>query len=393
MLSTEEHIAQLIFLHLQGMTDEQQEEELSRWRDASAGHEALFQRMQSSEHAEKSISRFVKTAEERECGWLILQEKMDIRPKVKPAKTISWYWYAAMITVLLSVGGMMSYYSGIRGNKSDELLVVKNTLTQPGSRAILMLPDGSEFDLKNENSRGALLQEKFSLSVNEESLSYQNVATGDSTVVYHTLKVPRGGEYILMLSDSTEVYLNADTRLRYPVSFQGKERKVYLSGEAYFKVKKDERKPFIVEAEHVEVKVLGTTFNVRAYGDEQEIQTTLESGKVLVSAAGQRVNLVPGKQAVFNKQTSVLDARDVDIDLFMAWKEGRLMYDNYPLEKVLTDLSRWYAFDVFYSRDELRSYKFSLNMKKHEAFTQVLELIEKTGDIRFEVKNKTVIVK
>ena len=139
--------------------------------------------------------------------------------------------------------------------------------------------------------------------------------------------------------------------------------------------------------------MLGTTFGVRAYEDEKEIQTTLESGKVLVSAGGHKVNLVPNEQARFDKSKSVLSVEDVDIDLYLAWKDGRLMYDNCPLEKILNDLGRWYAFDVFYSREEARSYQFSVNMKKHEVFTRVLELIEKTGDIQFEIKGKTVIVK
>ena len=149
----------------------------------------------------------------------------------------------------------------------------------------------------------------------------------------------------------------------------------------------------MVEAQQMEILVLGTTFGVRAYEDEKEIQTTLESGKVLVSAGGYKVNLVPNEQARFDKSKSVLSVEDVDIDLYLAWKDGRLMYDNCPLEKILNDLGRWYAFDVFYSREEARSYQFSVNMKKHEVFTRVLELIEKTGDIKFEIKGKTVIVK
>ncbi len=139
--------------------------------------------------------------------------------------------------------------------------------------------------------------------------------------------------------------------------------------------------------------MLGTTFGVRAYEDENDIQTTLESGKVVVRAAGQSVNLVPDRQALFDKSTGGIEVRDVDVDLYLAWAKGRLVYDDCPLEKILADLGRWYAFDVFYRRDELRSYKFSLNMKKHEAFTRVLELIEKTGDIQFDIEGKTVIVK
>jgi len=177
------------------------------------------------------------------------------------------------------------------------------------------------------------------------------------------------------------------------VKFQGKERKVYLTGEAYFKVAKNTEHPFVVTAGELEVLVTGTTFGVRAYKDEKDIQTTLESGQVTVRVEGKSVKLVPNKQVLFNKSTMGLEVRDVDVDLYLAWVDGRLVYDNCPLEKILTDLGRWYNIDVFYSRDELRSYQFSLNMKKHEEFTQVLELIGKTGEVQFEIKDNTVIVK
>lgn len=393
MLEKENHIARLIFLHIQGLVDEMQEKELEEWRNASPRHEALFQRMQSNEHVEKSITRFVKTEKEMEAGWLVLRKELNARRGKKSIKATKWFRYAAVIVMILSVGGIVAYYFGTREEHSGVQVVVKNELLQPGSRAILILPDGYKVDLKNEASRAMLMQEKLSLSLDEGSLSYGNILPGDTIVEYHTLKVPRGGEYVLVLSDSTEIYLNADTWLKYPVSFQGEERRVYLSGEAYFKVKRDESKPFIVEMSRLEVGVLGTTFGVRAYEDENDIQTTLESGKVVVRAAGQSEHLIPGKQASFDKTTGRIEVRDVDVDLYLAWAKGRLMYDNCPLENILSDLGRWYAFDVFYSREELRSYKFSLNMKKHEAFTQVLELIEKTGDIQFDIEGRTVIVK
>lgn len=394
MLKREGHIARLIFLHIQGLADEIQEKELTEWRAESSRHEVLFQRMLSGEHIEKSLSRFVKTEEESASGWRVLQEEMKKRRGMEPVKRVKWFYrVACAIILLLSVGGLALYYAGDKSGSGNEVALANNDFTQPGSRAILILPDGSKVDLENENSRHELVKTNESLSVSDESLTYGNILERDTAEIYHTLVIPRGGEYVLTLSDSTVVYLNADSRLTYPVNFKGDKRKVLLAGEAYFQVKRDEKKPFVVEAQQMEILVLGTTFGVRAYEDEKEIQTTLESGKVLVSAGGHKVNLVPNEQARFDKSKSVLSVEDVDIDLYLAWKDGRLMYDNCPLEKILNDLGRWYAFDVFYSREEARSYQFSVNMKKHEVFTRVLELIEKTGDIQFEIKGKTVIVK
>lgn len=388
MLSKEEHIARLIFLHVQGMTDDVQEKELNEWRSVSPRHEELFQRMLSSEHVEKSISRFVKTEEEKERGWRQLQHKAR---SSRSARKIKWFPYAATIALLLSVGGVF-YFSGDK-EQTEILPIAKNEVQVPCSRAVLILPDGRKVDLENEVLRSDLAQSDSLLLVSARSLRYRDIDSPDTTEVFHTLEIPRGGEYLLTLSDGTMIYLNSESTLSFPVKFQGKERKVYLTGEAYFKVAKNTEHPFVVTAGELDVLVTGTTFGVRAYKDEKDIQTTLESGHVTVRVEGKSVKLVPNKQALFNKLTMGLEVRDVDVDLYLAWADGRLVYDNCPLEKILTDLGRWYNMDVFYSRDELRSYQFSLNMKKHEEFIQVLELIGKTGEVQFEVKDNTVIVR
>ena len=388
MLSKEEHIARLIFLHIQGMTDNAQEKELNEWRSVSPRHEELFQRMLSSEHVEKSISRFVKTEEEEERGWRQLQQKARSGRSVRKIK---WFPYAAAIVLILSVGGVF-YFSGDK-EQTEILPIAKNEVQVPGSRAVLILPDGRKVDLENEVLRSDLAQSDSLLLVSARSLKYRDIDSPDTTEIFHTLEIPRGGEYLLTLSDGTMIYLNSESTLSFPVKFQGKERKVYLTGEAYFKVAKNTEHPFVVTAGELEVLVTGTTFGVRAYKDEKDIQTTLESGQVTVRVEGKSVKLVPNKQVLFNKLTMGMEVRDVDVDLYLAWADGRLVYDNCPLEKILTDLGRWYNIDVFYSRDELRSYQFSLNMKKHEEFTQVLELIGKTGEVQFEIKDNTVIVK
>lgn len=388
MLSKEEHIARLIFLHIQGMTDNVQEKELNEWRSVSPRHEELFQRMLSSEHVEKSISRFVKTEEEEERGWWQLQQRARSGRSVRKIK---WFPYVAAIVLILSVGGVF-YFSGDK-EQTEILPIAKNEVQVPGSRAVLILPDGRKVDLENEVLRSDLAQSDSLLLVSARSLKYRDIDSPDTTEIFHTLEIPRGGEYLLTLSDGTMIYLNSESTLSFPVKFQGKERKVYLTGEAYFKVAKNTEHPFVVTAGELEVLVTGTTFGVRAYKDEKDIQTTLESGQVTVRVEGKSVKLVPNKQVLFNKSTMGLEVRDVDVDLYLAWADGRLVYDNCPLEKILTDLGRWYNIDVFYSRDELRSYQFSLNMKKHEEFTQVLELIGKTGEVQFEIKDNTVIVK
>ena len=166
-----------------------------------------------------------------------------------------------------------------------------------------------------------------------------------------------------------------------------------MKGEAYFDVKRDTNKPFIVEANSLEVRVLGTEFGVRAYQDETCIRTTLKKGKVSVENEGSGVVLTPGMQASFDKETSKMDVQEVNVDLFLAWKDGRLVFDNCSLENILKDLGKWYDFDVRYEREDTRLIPFSLNIKKHDAFAEVLHLLEDTGCVEFDIEDNIVIVK
>ena len=330
----------------------------------------------------------MKTKEEEEKGWQKLRLK---KLSSRSVRVMGWISYAAVVILLLSVGSMFYFFGN--GEQREILPMAKNEVQTPGFRAVLVLPDGRKVDLKDEKLRSNLAENDSLLLVKANSLEYRDIVTSDTTEIFHMLEIPRGGEYLLSLSDGTVIYLNSESTLRFPVKFQGKERKVYLTGEAYFKVAKNTERPFVVTAGELDVLVTGTTFGVRAYKDEKDIQTTLESGHVTVRVEGKSVKLIPNKQALFDKLTMGLEVRDVDVDLYLAWADGRLVYDNCPLEKILSDLGRWYNINVFYNRDELRSYQFSLNMKKHEEFTQVLELIGKTGEVQFEIKDNTVIVK
>ena len=139
--------------------------------------------------------------------------------------------------------------------------------------------------------------------------------------------------------------------------------------------------------------MLGTTFGIRAYADEREIRTTLVSGRVNVSAGKQVYELKPSEQAVFDKQTEAVKVAAVDTELFVGWKDGRLVFDNCSLERILKDLGRWYSFEVFYATSAAKEIPFSLNIRKHEKFAQVLELMQSTGKIQFEINKNTVIVK
>ena len=195
------------------------------------------------------------------------------------------------------------------------------------------------------------------------------------------------------LPDGTIVWLNNNTKLIYPEAFSSTERSVYLEGEAYFKVTKNKARPFVVKSQGQEIKVLGTSFGVRSYQEETSIFTTLVSGSVEVQGTHGKVRLTPSHQAVYDKNSKDIAIKQVNTELYTGWKNGKMLYDNCPLEEILRDLKRWYSFEVFYTNSQSQQIPFTLNIRKYEKIDGVLELMQKTGRVHFDIKGDTIIVK
>ena len=384
-IKTQRHLSRLIFRYLRDQLNEEESRELERWRAASEAHELLFRRLLSSAHWQRSIGRFVKNESDTQSEWEIIRQRTVGRDRGK--RTIRWYRHAAAIFLPLLIAS--GYFIKLSHTPQEKTLVSVPFI--PGkSHAVLELADGTSIDLGETAVRGQMQGGHW--EVRSDSLKYceEGVKGGEE---YHTLKVPRGGEYTLVLADGSKVFLNAESSLKYPVLFSGDLRKVKLEGEAYFEVKRNPEKPFVVDIGGMQVNVLGTTFGIRAYADEREIRTTLVSGRVNVSAGKQVYELKPSEQAVFDKQTEAVKVAAVDTELFVGWKDGRLVFDNCSLERILKDLGRWYSFEVFYATSAAKEIPFSLNIRKHEKFAQVLELMQSTGKIQFEINKNTVIVR
>lgn len=204
-------------------------------------------------------------------------------------------------------------------------------------------------------------------------LTYENARKEEvrpMEVMYNTLEVPRGGEYDLVLEDGTRVWLNADSRLKYPVVFPGSERRVMLEGEAYFEVARDTNRPFLVETGVQSLRVLGTAFNVCAYPDEPDIYTTLVHGSVALSTGGQghECVLVPGEQAVCHVHNGSFTVGKVDVSQVAAWKKGLFVFENQNLEQIMLKLARWYNVTVFFRNEAAKTIEFRGNLPKYSNF-------------------------
>ena len=305
--------------------------------------------------------------------------------------TLRWSIAASIILLVgLFVGRTIN---GVRDIHEEQELA--KSVMQPGtSKAILMMADGKEVVLEQGQNLNILLNERVRVATSSQGIVYEERGKGMVTEEYNKLTTPVGGEYSLVLSDGTKVFLNADSELKYPVEFSDGKRIVDLKGEAYFEVHKDSLRPFIVRMNGAEVTVLGTSFNVNTYGDDGQIYTTLVNGSVRVSSMKNKQEeiLKPGMQSVMNVQSGLLTVRKVDVEPYVAWREGRFVFRAMTLDLIMRQLQRWYDFEVFYQNSELKDYEFRGVIKRDMDLDKVLSVIKATTNVDFEVKGKVITI-
>ncbi|WP_279130482.1 FecR family protein [Butyricimonas virosa] len=262
---------------------------------------------------------------------------------------------------------------------------VESIIMAGKTQAILSLPDGRQIELDSKEG-----QETEWVKYAEKCDVQRDTVTDQSVDI--KIDVARGGEYKVRLDDGTVVWLNSESSLVYPKQFAGDKRIVRLSGEAYFEVERDERKPFVVSVAGMEIKVLGTSFNIAAYEDEETITTTLVSGAVEVITRHETVHLTPGKQATVQSGRPGIVVSDVDPTLYSSWIEGVFKFDKMTLTDICTRLSRWYNVDFVFEGDTGNE-KFTGGTWKYVSLEEFLSRIEKVTDVSFHFEDKTVIVR
>ena len=317
---------------------------------------------------------------------------MEVRKK--PSRMIKMMRYAAILILPVAIA---VYIFISQGNVIKPEIVVQNRVEEKlpvpvRKQAMLVLEDGSVLQLQRVEGKKEVTSNAIT-NGNELVYSKKDSSANNVVVEYNTVVVPKGGEYHVMLADGTKVWFNEETQLRFPVDFVGDSREVFLSkGEIYLEVARDEKHPFIVHTENGDIQVLGTEFNVKCLPDKK-VATTLVKGSVQVKRKDAEVVLKPNQHAVVGNVMNVITVTEVDVEQYVSWKDGRLVFDNKPLEFILEELGRWYSFDVFYTNKELKEIPYSLNIKKHEDIAHVLKFIERTGKVKFEVNKNTIIVK
>ena len=378
-------IIRLILGHWAGKLSEPEKKELDNWLAQSEKHRIYFQKWCDDERQNELLSK-IGCYDPGE-GWQQVVRKRNMRRNRR-------WWLVAAASVAILFGGLAVYrYSKIPVSLP---LASEETSIYPGKRMARLITPSGETVLLDTLRQTDTQQMKLH---NDQGRVVIQAACGDANgdqPVYHCLEVPRGGEFSFLLPDSTTVFLNAESRLRFPDRFvPGSERIVYLSGEAYFDVKRDPRSPFLVCLEHSAVKVTGTSFNVKAYPDDTNEATTLISGTVSmgIGTTEQWIVLKPGEQGYYDATRKTLLQQTVDVNYYTAWKDGVFAFYRQPLEEVMKTLGCWYLFDTHYQNEALKSILYTGKINRHASIREVLHTFELMDELTFDIKGKEVIVR
>ena len=385
---TEEYrIAQLLSKKMTGELTPEEEQELQEWEQNSPSAKEVASQVLNPMN-KRHRDKFVNSLDLNK-SWQKLEKHL---PREKN-KTRHLIWWTSTAAAILAIA-FFFVYPQLQQAKHQPLPIAE---IQTGSaKAVLITSEGKKFNLSTQDSSRSLDLGQGLFAINSgNAIEYQENPNTESTSNkrLNTIQVPKGGEYELILPDGTHVWINSDSELSFPTQFDSTRREVFLTGEAYFSVTKDKEKPFIVKVnEDIEIKVLGTQFNVQAYQDENTIETTLCEGSVNVSDGKQKVTLTPSLQAVYSKSTKNLITRKVDTRLYSSWKDGLFVFENKPLEEIMTTLSRWYNIHVFYANQAVKTYHFTGDLERYGDFRKTLGMIEKATSIRFVINGNNIMV-
>ena len=384
----EKEIHELLLAYLQDDISEEEMIRLQGWLDENERHRKLLDELRDKEVLRQEIGAYASFDTSRR--WIQLKEEMDKTPRKRRLLLRVWKSVAAVFVAAVA-GGLLYWQITDSARPVEEQVLVAQI--RPGeTQAVLITGKGQQLLLQGLKDTCLDITGNETLKISKDGSLEYSLSALSRMPEWHTLQVPRGGEYKIVLDDGTEIWLNSASELKYPAHFVGNERRVCLVGEAYFQVARNEAAPFIVETRDMDVKVLGTSFNVSAYEDEENCHATLVEGRVEVDDKinGEKVTLTPGEQALLQGKEMVV--REVNTKLYSMWRLDRFTFASEDMEGVIRKLSRWYNVNFFFSNSSMKQKRFTGSLPKYSDISQVLKMIEMTTDIKFQVKGNTIII-
>lgn len=330
-------------------------------------------------------------------GGTLIADKALGKLQKQRARLVFRRAYMVAASVLLAAIAGIIWWEFMRSPQVEEMpyaVKMDQEIGPGGQRATLTLGDGSQIAL-DDAAQGKLAQQGNTAIQKQDdgTIAYEEQENGSKTqrVYMNTLTTPVAAQYMIVLPDHSKVWLNASSSLRYPTVFNGDERIVSLQGEAYFEIAKDPAHPFMVNTERSSVQVLGTHFNISDYPDEQKSDVTLCEGSIRLVVANKEKLMIPGQQASFAAEDEAINMHKIDTDEVIDWTQGYFLFDNADLNKVMSKIKRWYNIDVTFQGPQPAT-RFTGMISRNSDLSKILGLLQSTGGVTFEVRNRKVVV-
>lgn len=371
--------AYLIAGFIKRTLSQEEKEELDDWIVAKEDNMRLFGELTEEKNIAASLAAFEKMNVEEDLK--ATKKHLQFTP---PRKFIRSWQYAIAASVIVAVSIYITQFSG---KKNNEIIAVQTTDINPGSNtATLTLENGQIIQLDPE-ANDTSFNGQVRIMQQAGEILYENKGYAEN-IVYHTLTVPRKGQYRLTLPDGTKVWLNAESSIKYPVAFSSTERKVFVTGETFFEVAPDKTKPFRVTGGEMTVEALGTKFNINVYPNEPFMATTLAEGSVLVSKGLHENILQPGQQAQIKDGNFLIAS--MDAAAVTAWRNNEFKFHNTPMEVIMRQVERWYDAEVIY-KDKIDVH-LNATIDRNVPVSRLLQILEATGHVHFEIEGKKITV-
>ena len=382
-------ISLLISKSLSGNITKGEQAELDSWREENEYNQRLFEQICSETTMREKFDQY-KHSNVQTAFDAFVKKREELHSRRRWIGTLSRYAAIIIVPVLVVV----FYYSKKetvkvteRSQFASELATIQRNLP------VLTLSNGKEMVLYNQE---LLLEEEngVRISVNEEGrMQYDKADSVGAEMVYNTLTTPSQCDFMFILADGTRVWMNAKSSLRYPVAFHGKERVVYAEGEIYLEVARDEKHPFFVMLNGMKVEVLGTSFNVNSYADEDYAEVTLVEGRVAAHVDDKSYDLLPSRQLRWDKKNESVDIRIVNVDDYIAWKRGQYVFKGRSLEEVAKVLERWYDMEIIFEDEKSKKTVYTGVINKEENFDAFVLRLRETASLSCRMESNRLYIK
>jgi transmembrane sensor len=382
-------LALLIRKHLDQTLTAEEAVEMESLRREDPDHDRWFDNLTEPDELVNGLNEIESVNVDR--GWERLQSAMKAHEQLAKTRNIPSRWkLAAVLTGAILITGILLWQLAGTGKSAPSPAEQLTTLIKPGQdKAYLVLADGREILLDSAGNGSLIIQGNMQVVKQGDVLSYKK-ADQQASPVYNTIRTPKGGQFKIELSDGSRVWLNAASSLRFPTNFAGTHRIVQLTGEAYFEVKSNPKRPFTVEVGSLKVNATGTRFNINAYPDENGILTTLAEGNVRVRSINSDVSLKPEQEVLTEPNGTMSPVRSADMETRLAWTNGKFIFNGADVPAIMRQIGRWYDVDVRYL-GPVKGETFTGMVSRQSDITRVLRIME-AGGIRFRIEKNVIMV-